>query len=200
MPSRSLKCFLLVILAAMFAVSAQAQVKSLSDEFSPPPMAPNLAVSEWKRFASDVGRFSVLLPTKPEEDQAANAGAKAYFFHSFLGQFDFKLKYIEMPTAPDPQKMFDTLLAGTKAAKGVKLVGEKVVEVNGHPGREFAVETEMAFTQTKVIIAGNHIYQLVVMSLNKKSETKEARAFLDSFKITDASGEKKAQPNNSKPY
>lgn len=199
MLSRSFKLLFLAILAAMFAVSAQAQVKPLPDEFSPPPMAPNPPITEWKTFTSELGQFSVLLPTKPKEEQASNAGAKAYFFHSFTGLFIFKLNYIEMPHAPDPQKMFENLLTKAKAVKGVELVEEKVIDVKGYPGREVAVKIEQSFIQTKVVIVGNRIYQLVATSLNEKSETKEARAFLDSFKITGAPGEKKAQPNNSKP-
>ncbi|MEP7338155.1 MAG: hypothetical protein ABI977_10460 [Acidobacteriota bacterium] len=199
--NKSLRLFVLTILTAILAVFVQAQNRGKpSPEFSPPPMAPNPAITEWNIFKSEKGRFSVLLPTKPTEEKSSKDGSNPHFFHSFMGQFLFNLSYVDWPsTNVDPQMIFDKLLSQTKAEKDLKLVEGKVIDVSGYPGRELELETDLGFMQMRVIVAGNRIYQIDVTSLNKKSETKEARAFLDSFKITDAPGEKKAQPRNSKP-
>ncbi len=189
----------LLVISAML-IPALAKAQTAPPPFAPPPMAPAKPISAWKTFKSEQGKFSVLLPTKPEEDHQSKDGVKAHLFNSFLGQFIFKLNYVEFPSgAADPKSLLDRTLAEISTRKELKLVADKVVEVDGYAGREIALETEIAFVQMRFFIVENRIYQLNVSSLNQKAETQEARAFLDSFRFLKSGAAKQPAQNNSKP-
>jgi hypothetical protein len=186
---------LLASLATFFAASVQAQ--DAPPPPPPPPPAPNVPISEWRTFKSEDGKFSVLLPTTPKEDHQTNGQVKTHVFRSFISQHDFKLTYVELPNpAPDVKTLWEKTRDGAGAPKGMKLVGEKMIEVNGHPVLELAAEGDWAFLQIRFLTVGNRIYQLMVFSSNKKAETPEARAFLDSFKFLTATEEKKPKQDN----
>ncbi len=177
---------LLASLATFFAASVQAQ------DAPPPPPARNIPISEWKTFKSEDGKFSVRMPTSPKADQQTNGQVKIHVYLSFIGQVDLKLDYVELPNAaPDVKTLWEKTRAGIVARKEMKLVGEKVIEVDGHPVLELAAQSDFVFLQTRLFTKGNCIYQLTALSSNPKSETPEARAFLDSFKFLTATEEKK---------
>jgi hypothetical protein len=191
-----LKITLAVGLAIFFATSIKAQ-DGPPPPPPPPPPARDVPLVEWKTFQSEVGKFSVLVPIPPKEEQQMNGPSKIYVFRSFTSQQDFKLTYVELPNAaPDVKTLWERTKPGMTARKEMKLVSEKMIEANGTPGLELTAESEFAFMQIRFFTSGNGIYQLTALSLNKKTETLEARAFLDSFKLLDVVGEKQAKQEN----
>lgn len=191
-----LKIIVAVGLAIFFVSSVKAQ-DGPPPPPPPPPPARDVPLAEWKTFQSEVGSFSVLVPIPPKEEQQTNGPSKIYVFRSFTSQQDFKLTYVELPNAaPDVKTLWERTKPGMTARKELKLIGEKMIEANGTTGLELTAESEFAFMQIRFFTSGNGIYQLTALSLNKKAETPEARAFLDSFKLLDASTEKKSKQEN----
>ena len=105
----------------------------------------------WRPFNSDQWSFSVMLPGKPVESQAAIPGPVPSVSHQFMAveggisQFgvavaDFPVEGIFPPT--DDQRLDfgrNSVVTGIKA-KGLtpKLSGETAIEVGGRKGREFS--------------------------------------------------------------
>jgi len=208
-----LKCYYRVILvtvcSALFIVSVQAQSPP-----PPPPPARDYPIAEWKTFTSQAWEFSVLLPTTPAEETRVVKNTKQHFFKSFMSQHTFQISCYEsegerasLETAADGLRKM--LLRGETS----KVLRDEKISQGGAQGRELTVaisnaipsstpgqtHTFKSLVHAKIFAVERRVYLLIATSLSQEAETKEGRAFLDSFKLTDAPPEKKVQPNNSKP-
>ena len=67
-------------------------------------------------------------------------------------------------------------------AKGMTLVSNKAIDLNGTPGREFTGSDDQENYTVRAFLQGHRLYTLFVISPNGKTAT-QASQFLDSFKI-----------------
>lgn len=193
------KLFRAIFLPALVSISVGASMAQ--EPPPPPPTAPTKPVSEWKVFAPEQLKISVLLPTVPKEAPSSPQMPQMRMYLSFTDQHQFIVTCMEFPVKPpSPEAAYtgaiDQLTNGPMKAK---ISSNKIVQISGHDAREIALESPDGFLQARILSVEKRFCQIAVTSLNKKSETAEARAFLDSFKLVDEANEKKPEQKTSKP-
>src|SRR5262249_39654549 len=93
-----------------------------------------------------------------------------------------------------------------------KLLRDEKINLGSYEGREMAIAITRSFkngptdemvtiksvVQTRVFAVGRRVYLVIAKSLNQEAETKEAQAFLDSFKLLGPDqGKRSGQPNSN---
>ena len=141
----------------------------------------------WEKYTSAEGRFSVLLPSKPEESKDTQKSPYGpYTVHLFTSKGNgeiFLVGWVDY----DPNFKFDTqkeLEANRdNFAKGVKgtVLGTKPIKLGTNPGIEFTAESEQAFFRSRVYIVGRRPYQLIAVRLKGAEETPNVAKFFSSF-------------------
>jgi predicted Zn-dependent protease len=88
--------------------------------------------------------------------------------------------YAAGQAAGDPQ----TVLAKTRdgAVKGKTLLSDKVISLNGVPGREFTAKDDNWNYTVRQYLQGKRLFQLIIVS-NAANPATQTSAFLNSFKI-----------------
>jgi hypothetical protein len=149
---------------------------------------------EWKEFASKEGRFTVLMPRTPEQQQA---DAESDFGKGVLhmntvqaGKVMYGANYCDFPAeikkAPIKQ-VFDSSRDGAVANLDGKLADEKEIKLGDYPGREIQIEIAggKRLFRARVYLVEQRLYQVVVLGTKETATSKEADKFLDSFKLAD---------------
>lgn len=157
--------------------------------------------TDWKRFTSYEGKFSVLSPAELQEkvnNIETEVGTMAY--HSFFYQpiekepenFIYMISYVDYPEAafhPDSTEVindfFETTIAGAVESLNGELRYSNEVSLNDNPGRIWRIDyiNGEAVMKTKAFLAGNRYYSIQVASHKDKSLNNDMDKFLDSFKI-----------------
>ncbi len=149
----------------------------------------------WKEFSSKVGKFSVTIPGTPTEatqvyqspigpitvhmftvPAANNAGAFVTAFADYPVHADQKI---------DVEKGLDGARDGLlKNIPGSKLVSEKKISLEGHPGRELKVDLSgKGAARWRIIFVKHRQYQAAVLGPDEMTTSKEADLFFDSFRL-----------------
>lgn len=149
---------------------------------------------EWKEFASQEGRFKVLMPgtPKPEKfDTESDFGKGVLYMNSVaVDKTMYAANYCDFPAeikkAPIKQ-VFDSSRDGAVANMQGKLAGEKDIKLGDHPGREIQIEVAggKQLFRARVYLVEQRLYQVVVMGSREAANSKEADKFLDSFKLAE---------------
>lgn len=158
------------------------------------------AAKGWDLFEDKDGTFKIHAPGKPNtmpQEAETELGKVTYINHMFsIPDGMLMVGWADMPldpkdvTAEVEKKMFDGGRDGMIKAINAKLIEEKVIEVDGFPGRAYLMEFEVpghgqAQNHVRTFLAGNRHYTL--QGLGMGSGSKEAQlAFLDTFHITKA--------------
>ena len=153
--------------------------------------------TEWIRFTSPEGRFSVLLPHEPKfEAVITDPQVKEvtnYRYTELEDGYGFICEYYDVSsTGADLEAFLDVTRDGIIRGAAATKVGEDKINLGDYPGRELA----LAFTvnnatnitaRTRIFIVGKRLYSLTYMHL-KDADTKLAletgTKFFSSFKIT----------------
>src|SRR5262245_22674769 len=98
--------------------------------------------------------------------------------------------YAELPAAAKnvPAKaILDGAEAGAAAKGKGKLLSTKEITLgkDKHPGRELLLEKDMNKIKTRIILAHNRIYTVIVGGKGDFATGKDADKFLDSFELTE---------------
>lgn len=158
------------------------------------------AAKGWDLFEDKDGTFNIRAPGQPRtmpQEAETELGKVTYINHMFnIPDGMLMVGWADMPldpkdvTAEVEKKMFDGGRDGMIKAINAKLVEEKVIEVDGFPGRAYLMEFEVpghgqAQNHVRTFPAGNRHYTL--QGLGMGTGSKEAQlAFLDTFHITKA--------------
>jgi hypothetical protein len=150
--------------------------------------------TDWKEFTSKEGHFKVLMPGKPEHnnlDSVSDFGKGILHMNSaqangtmYAGNYsDFPEGIKKVPI----KQVFDSSRDGAVGNLDGKLVSEKDIELNKHPGREIliAVAGGVRLFRVRVYLVDRRLYQVVVFGPKEAANSKEADKFLDSFKLTE---------------
>lgn len=143
-------------------------------------------------FRCDEGSFSVLFPGEPERGvqslntQAGkinlvmyNAGSKKSGF--VVGYADYPEKIVR---ESDPNKMLDGARDGAVGNVGGELIDEMVLDSYGYPARELEINVpRKATVRARLVLVGNRLYQIMVVSKSKAVLEDKGTEFFDSFKI-----------------
>ena len=152
------------------------------------------AQPKWKEFASQKGRFKVLMPGTPKQEQAetesdfgkgvlhmntAQAGKTMYG----ANYCDFPAKIKKVPL----KQVLDSSRDGAVANLEGNLASEKDMKLGKHPGREIRIGVAggKRLFRARVYLVEQRLYQVVVFGTKKAATSKEADKFLDSFKLAE---------------
>jgi hypothetical protein len=142
-------------------------------------------------YRSTAGRFSVSFP-QGEVKQSTDSipytdGSKGTMYEFSVEAAGGSNAYMVMyndyaagQAAGDPQ----TVLAKTRdgAVKGKTLLSDKVISLNGVPGREFTAKDDNWNYTVRQYLQGKRLFQLIIVS-NAANPATQTSAFLNSFKI-----------------
>jgi hypothetical protein len=133
----------------------------------------------WKEFASKEGRFKVLMPGTPKQDQAET-------------ESDFGKGVLHMNTAQAGKTLYganycDSSRDGAVANLEGELAGEKDIKLGEYPGREIQIDVAggKRLFRVRVYLVDQRLYQVVVFGTKEAATSKEADKFLDSFKLAE---------------
>lgn len=146
----------------------------------------------WVKVSSEEGRFSVLMPTKPEESkETQNSPNGPYTTHLLISKGAGEI-YLVGWVDYDPNFNFnvqgeleanrDNFIKGIKAT----LLDTVKIDFNGNPGIEFTAETADTSFKSRIYVVGRRPYQLVVASPKGADATRNISRFFSSFEVTAA--------------
>lgn len=146
----------------------------------------------WLTFEAKEGGFSVMLPKTPAE--------RTQRIKTAMGQLDVHLFVVEKSPASyvvsysdvgeadakkaTQEKRLDHARDGAVSSTRGKLRSEKKLEFEGCPARELWIENEKeTVIRMRIVVSGRRLYQLMVIGPGAVAQSREAAAFLDSFKL-----------------
>src|SRR6267143_1058330 len=130
--------------------------------------------TEWIKFTSPEGRFSVLLQHEPkfEPVSATDSGAVTNYRYSDLESgYGFICEYFDVAsTGADLQDFLDVTRDGIIRGAGATKVSEEKISLNSYPGRELGLAfnvnngIEIA-ARIRNYLGGNRVYSLTFLHL-----------------------------------
>jgi hypothetical protein len=148
---------------------------------------------EYQLFASSAGRYKVLFPgavkTETTDVKTSTGPLKLTLDTATPAEgLIFMVTYVDAPddvakSAPGPR--LDKVRDGNKGTDG-KVLSEKeiTVGVEKYPGRDLLIQKPNAVFRTRVVIAGNRLYQVMIQGSAEFVGSKPADRFFDSFEVT----------------
>jgi len=156
---------------------------------------PTSNAAGWQDYKSSTGKFSVQLPSKPQEqsqDQKTDVGtiklnmviAESNDSGYFVGYADFPNK-ISNPA--DIQKGLGDSVKGSVANLKGEIKSEKEFLLGDVPCRDFEAGGKVQSTDVSMkgrfCLAGNRLYQVFALGAKDKIATADVDRFITSFKI-----------------
>jgi hypothetical protein len=163
-------------------------------------VAGTASAETWKEFESKVGKCAVSMPGTPTENkqtfdtEAGPVEAYLYMLETDSGDVAYLMGFNDFPAdlvaQSDPQVMLDGARDGAVRNVGGKLLEEKKISINGHPGRYIKVSApgdngeNLVFA--RVYLVKNRLYQALVVFPKKTLRQGDVDKFLGSFRLTTA--------------
>lgn len=152
---------------------------------------------EWKLFKAPDGRFTVLMPGKPQQESQTQ---KTYMgeinLQVFLAQppkqevaylvvyNDFPHDYGQMT---NPQEILNNVRdMALKTTQGNLISQRSIRSSNGHPGKEIAyINPGGKITRNRIYFADGRLYQVMAITTKKQQKTlaKTITGYLNSFQL-----------------
>ncbi|MBD2311707.1 hypothetical protein H6G20_08555 [Desertifilum sp. FACHB-1129] len=157
-----------------------------------PPVRPLVSQqptsANWQEFASNDGKFAVLMPGVPEADSKTDPNGNVN--HSFMLALDeelYLINYFDFPEgfsadSAQVRELLDTLPNSFAQGASARLVGDRNITLDGHPGKEFqfALANEQAPPGIgRLYLVDRRIYLAIAMT----PQSQKAQRFLESFRI-----------------
>lgn len=144
----------------------------------------------WTEFKSDEGRFSVLMPEKPQSEKSSVETGQARFEqHAFIAAHSplvCMVAYTDIPknflVDKDIDGFFDEIRDQFIKEVDGKLASETPLSVDGVAGREVKVHMYRGDLRLRMFLDGDRAYILSVLNL-EKSDEEAAKKFFASFKL-----------------
>lgn len=197
-----------LLLSMLFISACYVMAPAVTHAQEPPPPAPpekDYFPDKWDEYTSAQGRFRIRFPGKPREEFSPVVDVH---FLSYSGVLEYRVSYVDEPKLTGDLDSAKHYLNESKSASllitrisGERIIREKAVTVNGHPGYFLHVESDKAWVRTLEIVVGQRVYTVIVEGRRKRANNliKEkadfeelAMAFFNSFKLIPSP----AKPNN----
>jgi hypothetical protein len=152
----------------------------------------NGKLAPFKEFRSDEGRFTVLMPGKPEVRNEAMdmpfGKVNTITYMAGSRKIGCIVSYADYPEllikSTDPQKLLDGAKEGAIKNAGGRLVSETNIDFHGLPAKEVLIEiSNKAFVTAKFILKSPRFYTLMFFAPTNKGHEQDISKFFDSFKI-----------------
>lgn len=143
----------------------------------------------WVKFTSDTGRFSVLMPEPPkEQEETTQSEHGPYTTHLFIVR-DTQNVYLIGWVDYDPSFNFnrqneldanrDNFVKGIKAT----LTSSRSLTIDGYSALEFSAETADRIFRSRVYMVGRRPYQIVIGVPKDSEDPALVNRFFNSFKV-----------------
>jgi hypothetical protein len=147
-------------------------------------------LAPFEEFRSDEGRFTVLMPGKPElQNQVTPVGKiNMVMYMAGTNNASCAVAYADYPAqlidSTDPQKMLEGAKNGAlKNIKG-RLISETSIDFHGLPAKEVRIEIQnKAFATARFILASPRFYEIMFIASEDKGHEQDITKFFDSFTI-----------------
>ncbi len=149
---------------------------------------------EWKEFLCKEGRFKVLMPGIPKQEEVETESdfgpsllhmntveAGGSFYGAHFNDFPEAVKSVSL------EQFYDSSRDVAAANMRGKVIGEEDVKLGDHPGREVRIEVNGGkhLFRSRVFLVGTRLHQIVVFGTKKAATSEDADKFLDSLKLID---------------
>ena len=190
---------LYAIMAIMRGEIASADTIRFLDSFKLAKIKSRAERAGWVEFSSMEGGFRVWMPGKPFEEpipketqeKLQKAGmSMQMFILATPKSFGYTVFYSDIEGDFSEPKAKEEFLDGVRSGQvngggeGSRLVSEKAIWLDGHPGREFVTRTPTLIIRARAYMVGNRCYQIVFTTpLNVQDKKNDCDTFFDSFKL-----------------
>jgi hypothetical protein len=157
-----------------------------------------ISASEWKKFSSMEGKFSVWFPGNPERTNITDSASgfdlsmPSYFVWANR-QTEYSVNYCDYPEEVirrlgkfTPQQQFDFSQSDVVKVGGGKIVYQKDITIEGYPARDFEFVTGGKANysgRVRLILLNGRLYQLIVIFLTANPHPKDWDIFFNSFQF-----------------
>jgi WD40 repeat protein len=157
-----------------------------------------IPAAAWDEFAPPEGRFRVMMPGTPTRRDLVptdTPGLTLFGVDWDRGNVAFLAGYGDLSEGELRETPWEQRLAGErdgvlKNQRNGKLVEDKVIELGGHPGREFVVGVAgKGVLATRVYGVGHRLYLLMAGGLGVAADDRDVQMFFNSFALLDSPGE-----------
>ena len=188
-----MKRFLAISLMMLgLSISLKAQEHSPRPSATPsntPPPVTAMDTSGWVKFASDEGRFSVLVPENPTEKSETTPSAHGpYTTHLFIvrGATVYLIGWVDYDPSFNFNRQAELEANRDNFVKGLSatLLSTRATVINGYSAIEFTAETPDKIFKSRVFLVGRRPYQIVIGSPKGADDTVNVNRFFNSFKVT----------------
>ena len=149
----------------------------------------------WSEYASDDGRFSVLMPGSPDEQtQAISTPVGSIDLHIFMVEkpdIAYMVAYSDYPQVVVEKATTDEVLEGARNGALAKIQGrllsEDVISYDEHSGREieFTAMDGIGLGRAVILLADNRLYQVLAVGAKDSFPKNDVKRFIDSFEMWD---------------
>jgi hypothetical protein len=146
----------------------------------------------WSAFTSKEGKFTVLLPGTPKTEHKTIPSAvgqlQMNLFTVDKGATAYIVNYTDYPAdkvaSSDPKKILDGALNGQLNNLKAKASVDKVVTLNGNPGRDVTFAGANNFSgRCKLFMVKNRLYQVLALTQNNAAPASDFAKYVDSFSL-----------------
>jgi hypothetical protein len=144
--------------------------------------------TEWKEYASEKGKFSVLLPGGPETGYrfgpAASGAVMSYVTNYQKDAKAWSVVYFDLPSIPPDADAVKKLFERERDSYTPKPSGEKSLTLNGHPALEFKtlIDDRDRVQIVRIILVKQRVFELWVVTQARRAASEDVTRFFDSFK------------------
>lgn len=149
---------------------------------------------EYKPFASSAGRYKVLFPggvkNETTDVKTPTGGTVKLTLDTVALDADtlYMVTHVDAPDEVAKQPSGPRLDKVRDANKGTdgKILAEKELALGDDkfPAREVVIEKPKTVLRTRIVIAGNRLYQVMIQGSKEFVTSREADRFFDSFEVT----------------
>ena len=145
-----------------------------------------------KEFNAPDKSFTVMLPKDVQnQKQTVNTQLgpiEVYLFSAKAKHQEFTVVYSDYPdsyiAATDPKAILDGSRDGAVRNIQGQLLGETLIEMKGHPGRELKIEgPQKMIIKTRIYLVKNRLYQVMAVSNPDHAYDKKITEVFESFKV-----------------
>ena len=143
----------------------------------------------WTRFASEEGRFSVLMPEIPtDKTETVNSAHGPYTTHLFIVKDTvnvYLIGWVDYAPSFDFDKRAELEANRDNFVKGINatLISTRPTIIDSYSAIEFTAETAERVFKSRVYMVGRRPYQIVIGSPKGMDHSADVSRFLNSFKV-----------------
>ncbi len=155
----------------------------------PPPPAKDYSPNTWEGYSFPAGKFRIRFPEKPTESTSTEEHFEIHAVE-YNGLIAYRVSYVDYKVPIDDPQTIKDKLQGVKTAalnavrdRGVRIIADREVNVDGHPGVFIHVELggkEVVHMQW--VAAGSRLY--TVSTTSRKGDPRELEGKDDFEKVT----------------